>query len=96
LELIGFTSGQFWGFWGRWVAGNTGGFSPAPELALGVDAFEGRKRERWDKNGVHGDVHGGLDYRMKEWGGLSAFACFKGFDNELAHNGSATGVCFFG
>jgi hypothetical protein len=54
-------SGQNLGFWSvRWW--NAGGFGPASKVAFGVDGFGCRKRERWDKNGVHGDVHGGLDY----------------------------------
>jgi hypothetical protein len=38
------------------VAGNMGGFLPAPQAAFGVDALGGRKGERGQERGVVGET----------------------------------------
>jgi hypothetical protein len=44
------------GLLGVEVAGNMGGFLPAPQAAFGVDALGGRKGERGQERGVVGET----------------------------------------
>jgi len=81
-EKLGLTSGQIQGSWSmRWW--DAGGGVPAPQLPLCVDAFRAWRVNAGTKTGFMAMYMGGRLSDEKEWGGLSAFACFKGFGNLI-------------